>query len=335
MRPFWVVQPDFCKRDTCLCIDHENFALVLEKLYTLKMLAYKYPIDFLKSITCDAELRELCLERKCGVCCFNKKIVCKEFENEQATFPQWSKKRVEVLVKGKMKTCFKTVKEELTLTKKQLFLHFINNMLEKFMRHVCNIKHQYKASSEIKNNLGPRDIFIHCDFSENCNCKYSKEIQSLHFGGSRNQVSIHTVVEYYYSISENKIKAKSYCTFSDNRQHDFVEICAHLKPVINDLKEKLPTIETVHFLSDSTSQQYRNKSMFYLLGTFFRKEFGAKTMRWHFTEMGHGKGAPDGIGGCIKRTTDRIIGQGKDIPDINCLVEEIKEKCPSITIYTI
>ena len=35
------------------------------------------------------------------------------------------------------------------------------------------------------------------------------------------------------------------------------------------------------------------------------------------------------------RTADRIIGQGKDIPDINCLVEEIKEKCPSITIYTI
>ena len=58
-------------------------------------------------------------------------------------------------------------------------------------------------------------------------------------------------------------------------------------------------------------------------------------MRWHFTEKGHGKGAPDGIGGCIKRTADRLIGQRKDIPDINCLVEGIKEKCPSVTIYTI
>ena len=82
-----------------------------------------------------------------------------------------------------MKTCFKTVKEELTLTKKQLFLHFINNMLEKLIRHLCNIKHQYKATSEIKNNLGPWDIFINCDFSENYNWKYSKEIQSLHFRG--------------------------------------------------------------------------------------------------------------------------------------------------------
>ena len=131
-----------------------------------------------------------------------------------------------------MKTCFKTVKEELTLTKKRLFLHFINNMLEKFMRHECNIKHQDKATSEIKNNLGHRDIFIDCDLSENYNCKYLKEIQSLHFCRSRNQVSIHTVVVYYYSTSENKIKLKSYCAFSDNRRHDFVRVNAHFKPVL-------------------------------------------------------------------------------------------------------
>ena len=88
MRPLWVVQSDFCKRDTCLCIDHKNFALVLEKLYILKMLAYKNPTVLLKSITCDSKLREPCLERKCGVCSLNKKIVCKEFENEQVAFPQ-------------------------------------------------------------------------------------------------------------------------------------------------------------------------------------------------------------------------------------------------------
>ena len=93
MRPFY--------GDTCLCIDHENFALFLEKLYTLKMLAYKYLTDLLKSITCDGELRESCLERKCGVCILNKKMVCKEFENEQEAFPLWSKKRVEIVVKVK------------------------------------------------------------------------------------------------------------------------------------------------------------------------------------------------------------------------------------------
>ena len=71
-----------------------------------------------------------------------------------------------------------------------------------------------------------------------------------------------------------------------------VGICAHLKPVINDLKEKLPIIDIDYFLSDTTSQQYRNNSMFYLIGTFFQKEFGAKTMRWHFAEKGHKKRCP-------------------------------------------
>ena len=61
LRSFWVVLSDFRK-----C---------------------QYPTDLLK-ITCDGELRESCLERKCGVCNLNKKIVCKEFENEQVTFPQ-------------------------------------------------------------------------------------------------------------------------------------------------------------------------------------------------------------------------------------------------------
>ena len=71
------------------------------------MLAYKYSTDLLKSITCGDELRESCLEKKCGVCILNKKIICKEFENdmnEKVTFPQWSKKSVQLVVKNKMKT---------------------------------------------------------------------------------------------------------------------------------------------------------------------------------------------------------------------------------------
>lgn len=63
-------------------------------------------------------------------------------------------------------------------------------------------------------------------------------------------------------------------------------------------------LENVHFLSDGPSQKYRNKNMFYLIATFFQKELQCQSIRWHFTEKGHGKGAPDGIGGAIKRTAD-------------------------------
>lgn len=334
LRPFWVVQPDYLKRDTCLCIDHENFALALDKLYSLKMLSFKYPTDILKSLTCGEELKEACLERLCENC-KEKDVEVKEFVDGEITYHQWCKKRVEVVIKGENKVCTKTLKEEVTSSKKDLLLHFTNNLLDDFMKHVCNIKHQFRVTSNLKKSLGPNDILIHCDFSENYSCKYSQEVQSLHFGGSRNQVSIHTVVVYYYDAEKKETKSKSYATFSDNRRHDFVGVCAHLKPVISSIKEKIPAINTAHFLSDSPSQQYRNKSIFYLIGTFFQKELEANVVRWHYTEKGHGKGAPDGIGGAVKRSADSSVGQGKDIPDLNTLVQEVQNKCPGITITKI
>ncbi|CAG9793603.1 unnamed protein product [Diatraea saccharalis] len=48
--------------------------------------------------------------------------------------------------------------------------------------------------------------------------------------------------------------------------------------------------------SDGPSTQYRNKSMFNLVATYLSKEFGVDTITWHFSERGHGKGAPDGVG---------------------------------------
>lgn len=37
---------------------------------------------------------------------------------------------------------------------------------------------------------------LHVDFSENYNCKYSEEIQSVHFGGAGQQITRHTAVLY-------------------------------------------------------------------------------------------------------------------------------------------
>lgn len=34
---------------------------------------------------------------------------------------------------------------------------------------------------------------------------------------------------------------------------------------------------------------------------------------WNYSESGHGKGAPDGIGATLKRTADRMVTFGNDI----------------------
>ena len=336
LRPFWVVKPDYKARDTCLCMEHANFSLVLDKLNMLKIIDEKNPTELLKKLTCEGKLKETCLERVCTECA-NNDIAVNEYEDEDVTCYQWKMKKVEIKVKGKMKLCQKTTKEEITYSKNELLCKFKSSMIGKFMQHVCNIKHQYSVTTDIKENLSANDILIHCDFSENYNCKYSQEVQSLHFGGSRNQVSLHTTIVYYHSETEKSTKCKSFCTLSEDRRHDYVAICSHLKPVIDDIKTnvQLMPLKNVHFLSDGTSQQYRNKNMFYLAATFFQQELQPETICWHYMEKGHGKGAPDGIGGCVKRTADSLVSQGKDLADIDTLVKELKEKCKGITIYKI
>jgi hypothetical protein len=49
------------------------------------------------------------------------------------------------------------------------------------------------------------------DFSENNGCKFDKEIQSMHFGVSQRQISLHTGVAYIKkTVTKRKI---SCCTF--------------------------------------------------------------------------------------------------------------------------
>ncbi|KAJ8868853.1 hypothetical protein PR048_030394, partial [Dryococelus australis] len=57
-----------------------------------------------------------------------------------------------------------------------------------FMLRVSNISHQYEEISQLKKNILQNEVLVHVDFCENHTCKYSKEIQSAHFGGSKPQL---------------------------------------------------------------------------------------------------------------------------------------------------
>lgn len=47
-----------------------------------------------------------------------------------------------------------------------------------------------------KNKLTESEIVVHCDFSENYVCKFTEEVQAMHFGASKQQISLHTGVIY-------------------------------------------------------------------------------------------------------------------------------------------
>lgn len=54
-----------------------------------------------------------------------------------------------------------------------------------------------------------QEALIHVDFSENYSLKYATEVQSFHFGGSRQQVSLHTAVIYTHSYLTGQVTPSS------------------------------------------------------------------------------------------------------------------------------
>lgn len=51
-----------------------------------------------------------------------------------------------------------------------------------------------------------------------------------------------------------------------------------------------------------------------------------KNLTWNYSESGHGKGAPDGVGGTWKRTADQLVAKGRDLATFKSLFDALKEK---------
>lgn len=121
---------------------------------------------------------------------------------------------------------------------------------------------------------------FHIDFSENYCCKYDKEIQSVHVGPIQTQVTLHTGVVYFKGEC-----TLSFCTVSDYNKHGPPAIWAHLKPILAHVKDVHSTIDTVYFVSDGPTTQYRCKANFYLLSSYFFI-LGLRSVTGHFLRQG-------------------------------------------------
>jgi len=200
--------------------------------------------------------------------------------------------------------------------------------LHKFRRHVYNIRWQYKECRNLRAKMTGSDCLIHIDFSENYQGKISREIQSFHFGGASEQVTLHTGVLYVGDVEQ----PVSFCSISASRQHDPPAIWAHLRPVCEFVKTNFPNVTTLHFYSDGPSTQYKQKGNFFLFSTkVFDLGFEAAT--WNFWESSHGKGAPDGVGGAIKRSADKLVANGNDINSATKLYDCLVATKSSIKLF--
>ncbi|XP_043285777.1 uncharacterized protein [Venturia canescens] len=259
LTPFWIVSPKVTDRDTCMCTVHSNIQLLVTALNRSKILKVSSYQNLLNSICCDRH-RESCVERTCEICS-GKSIPFHEEFDDMLLIPykQWtsSKEKFIDLRTKKEKIVVKQKQKGFEICARELVTK-LENDLGKILNHERNILHQYQCIKMKKESLTEKEVMIHMDFSENYCTKYGEEIQSFHFGGSRTQLSLHTVVVYL------KGSTKSYCTVSSNLFHNVPAIWAHLKPVLQQLPAD---IENIHFLSDGPVTQYRNKLMFYILAS--------------------------------------------------------------------
>ena len=71
----------------------------------------------------------------------------------------------------------------------------------------------------------------------------------------------------------------------------------------------------------------------YISSNIFSKTCQNQNIALALFRSRHGKGAQDGIGGCLNRTADGIVVRGTDIPNTDVLIDQLKINCKEVNIY--
>lgn len=327
-KPFWCVTKKVTERDTCACKLHENVNFRVKKLKQEGILQNECDVN--RMVTC-SDNNFKCMYNECEQCKNKHFDVPNDYDrNKKVSFFSWENRCEEYEKNGTKHKVQKTVKIVNETTLEDVVKETESIINEKFTKHIFNINHQYLMMKSLRESLpsNPSRCLVHIDFSENFACKFSDEIQGLHFGGSRNQVSIHTGVLYMTD------EVKSFASISEDMRHGPAAIWAHLAGILEYVKGK--GITEVHFLSDGPTTQYRSKGNFYLFHHFIHNKYGMKMASWNFSESGHGKGAAvSGVGGLLKRSADELVARGVDIPNADSFFNELSKLKLDLTLFKV
>lgn len=327
LRPFWVVTPSLADRETCLCKTHENLAFIVSKLHHHKLVTNCNLEELVKEIVCDTQ-QKACMYGECEMCKHTNFPLKAPYTPETVvTYAQWGMEERQRVEAGESVSFKITVKKSMESTLGNLIDKF-NDQLVKFKRHSFNIRQQFAFSRALKAGISDNECIIHVDFSENYACKWSSEIQAAQFGGSHQQAVLHTGVLY----TAPNCTPTCFCTVTGSRQKGPAAIWEHLRPVLTYIKQQHPSVKVLHFLSDGPCSQYRNRGNFFLFSMELYK-WGFTQGSWNFFEASHGKGAPDGVGGVLKRQADSLVSKGHDITDARSLYSALIKLNTTIKLF--
>ena len=336
LRPFYVVPASVHGRDTVKCRMHCNIELKASKLHAAGILNSCNPVDVISSVVCSMNEQD-CMYRTCQQCKDNLKNIYKDEGKHSSSediirYFEWENtSEVRKTAKGdiKINVVSKVEKQDSVKNLCQVF----EKDLVKLMPHQYRITHQYVAVKTIKTKMACDECVLQVDFSENYSCKAATEIQAMHFGGSRKQISLHTC-HATMKQKDGKLYTKCFCTLSEDPRHNPAAIWAHLDPVVHELKSE-HGIKTIHFVSDGPTTQYRNKTNFLLMSTIPFDNWNLQSITWNLLEASHGKCPADGVGAAVKSAADRLVANGADILSCRQLLSSLNDNLKNVKLYEI
>lgn len=281
LRPEYVLTANFCSRATCLCSRHQNTALKLKALKNCGAAVNVNPDCFIEQYQDEVKIGEL----------FDG------IKKSEITFSEWKK----VQDNGKFRC-----RQVQTVVTMEIFKDIFQKEIAEFRSHVERVKNQYSEMKHLRENLAEGQILVWMDFAENFSCTSVDEVQSAYWNNS--MVTLHTHVVYFPKSFQQT--HQSIVGISESLSHNASSVFAMLRKLVPLLKQMYPSLTTIHYLTDSPTSQYRNKTMFYLLA-HHQEIFNDTRATWDFLEAGHGKGPCDGLGASVKRSADMDIKQGK------------------------
>jgi len=274
LRPLWIIEPQVKDRETCLCVRHANMELLVQRLHRVSIIKERSPSQLCNVVMCDAKSKS-CMYGECRNC--QSRVVSADnlaSSSDRTFYYKWTTKTEKRIneTDGSEINVKITVKENVEATHQEM-VSILNSELTQYKQHAYRVYHQQVQLDQMKSNLSQNECILIVDFSENyvLVCKYAAETQSVHFGASRQQVTLHMAVPYYRSpddSSVSQVDCKSFCTISSSLRHDASATWAHLQPILSFISQKLDHVNTLHIWSDGPTTQYRNKNNFAMFSHF-------------------------------------------------------------------
>ena len=301
LRPAWMKPIQWATRRQCLCHVHQNASLKLKAIHVKDS-----PNVFLDKH--DADSINTLLE---------------SLPPHPIKYKVWQKE--EIMYEN---TAIKKLRLQSHEVSQGQFCEMFKSEFTQLREHVRRVKTQYVQLDNLKMTLEPRkELTCQIDYSENYACSFQDEPSQVFF--DRQQITLHPMV-LHYKDEENTLKHKSFVGITDEKSHAAPTTLAFLTKLMSEVKANLPGIQIMHYISDSPSSQYRNRSIVKFIANH-AAYFEGVNATWDYLESGHGKGPCDGVGGSLKKSADLAVKKGEIINGASSFFEWAQRTDSSIT----